>query len=118
MQDKSSQLKEIETVVLDKNGNIKIKKGQVPLSTMEYNTMLALAFHRIGNASDKEIQNLIEENIRLVKPEDSKQVKDYNLLFKYIMAAREYNNGAYYAGVKNQAAKDNIKEKYNTFKRV
>ena len=117
MQDKSSQLKEIETVVLDKNGNIKIKKGQVPLSTMEYNTMLALAFHRIGNASDKEIQNLIEENIRLVKPEDSKQVKDYNLLFKYIMASREYNNGAYYSGVKNQAAKDNIKEKYNTFRK-
>jgi len=117
MQDVNPDYQKIRTVVLDKNGNIKLKDGEVPISTLEYNTNLALAFHRLGNSKDKDIQNQIEETLRLVKPEDSKQAKDFNLLFKYLMYSREYNNGKFYSGVKNQAQKDNITEKYNTFKK-
>lgn len=117
MQDVNPDYQKIRTVVLDKNGNIKLKDGEVPISTLEYNTNLALAFHRLGNSKDKDIQNQIEENLRLVKPEDSKQAKDFNLLFKYLMYAREYNNGKFYSGIKNQAQKDNITKKYNTFKK-
>jgi len=117
MQDVNPDYQKIRTVVLDKNGNIKLKDGEVPISTLEYNTNLALAFHRLGNSKDKDVQNQIEENLRLVKPEDSKQAKDFNLLFKYLMYAREYNNGKFYSGIKNQAQKDNITKKYNTFKK-
>ena len=107
----------VTNVVVGKDGVLKIKKGMAPLSTLEYNTQLTLSFHRIGNSKDAELEQSIEDEIRLVKPEDSKQVKDYRLLFKYTMYNREYNNGLYYAGVKTKNQKENIKKKYNIYKK-
>ena len=115
--EKDSTWQQVTNVVLSKDGQLKIKKGLAPISTLEYNTTLALAFHRLGNAKDADMKEQIENTIRLVKPEDSKQAKDFNLLFKYVMYSREYNNGAYYSGIKNKAQRDNIKEKYNKYKK-
>ena len=113
---KDATYRNVENVVLDKSGTIKIKKGQAPISVLQYNTELALAFHQLQNAKDSDIQKQIEDNIRLIKPEDSKQVTDFNALFKFTMLDREYNGGKFYKGVTNENQQKNIAEKHAKFK--
>jgi hypothetical protein len=113
---KDNTYQSVSNVVVDKSGTIKIKKGQAPISVLQYNTELALAFHQLQNAKDSDIQKQIEDNIRLIKPEDSKQVTDFNALFKFTMLDREYNGGKFYEGVTNKNQQKNIAEKHAKFK--
>ena len=113
---KDNTYQSVSNVVVDKSGTIKIKKGQAPISVLQYNTELALAFHQLQNAKDSDIQKQIEDNIRLIKPEDSKQVTDFNALFKFTMLDREYNGGKFYRGVTNKKQQENIAEKHAKFK--
>ncbi len=111
----------VKNIVKDKDGNIKYKVGTMPFSTIELNTELTLAFHQMNNAKQKDIEEQIEQNLRLIRPEDRAQGNNFSTLFKFAMIKREANPAKdgtlkYYDGIKNREQEINIENKYNTLK--
>jgi len=119
---KDKTLGSVTNVVKDKDGNIKFKKGTMPYSTLELNTELALSFHQLENAKQKDIEEQIEKSLRLIKPEDKIQADNYNTIFKYVMLLREGNPGnngklKFYDGIKNKEQQENIQKKFDVLKK-
>ena len=111
----------VENIVKDKDGNLKYKVGTMPQSTIEANTEMTLAFHQMNNAKQKDIEEQIEQNLRLIRPEDRAQGNNFTTLFKYTMILREANPAKdgtlkFYDGIKNKEQEINIENKYNTLK--
>lgn len=111
----------VMNIVKDKDGNIKFKKGTMPFSTIELNTELAFAFHQLNNAKQKDIEQEIEDTLRLIRPEDRTQGNNFNTLFKFTMILREANpskNGTlmFYRGITNKEQQINIQNKYDVLK--
>ena len=111
----------VKNIVKDKDGNIKYKIGTMPFSTIELNTELILVFHQMNNAKQKDIEEQIEQNLRLIRPEDRAQGNNFTTLFKFAMIRREANPAKdgtlkYYDGIKNREQEINIENKYNALK--
>ena len=75
----------------------------------------------MNNAKQKDIEEQIEQNLRLIRPEDRTQGNNFNTLFKFAMIRREANpakNGTlmFYDVIKNREQEINIENKYDTLK--
>jgi hypothetical protein len=119
--EKDQTMGRVENVVKDKDGNIKFKVGTMPYSTIELNTEMTLAFHQMNNAKQKDIEEQIEQSLRLIRPEDRAQGNNFTTLFKYTMVLREANPAKdgtlkFYDGIKNKEQEINIENKYKTLK--
>jgi len=119
--EKDQTMGRVENVVKDKDGNIKFKVGTMPYSTIELNTEMTLAFHQMNNAKQKDIEEQIEQSLRLIRPEDRAQGNNFTTLFKYTMILREANPAKdgtlkFYDGIKNREQEINIENKYKTLK--